>query len=62
MNLIYLELFQPGLESWHLIFYITSGLLFLEFLVFTFFGTSNEQPWNKPKDGGDYEMAAPVYH
>lgn len=45
-----------------MIFYITAGLLFFEFLVFTFFGTSNEQPWNKPKDGGDYEMAAPVYH
>jgi hypothetical protein len=30
--------------------------------VFTVFGTSVEQPWNKPKDGGDYEMPAAVYH
>jgi hypothetical protein len=53
---------QPGLQAWHTVFYITSGLLFLEFIVFTIFGTSEEQPWNTPKGDGDYEMAAPVYH
>jgi hypothetical protein len=57
-----LSSFQPGLEAWHTVFYITSGLLFFEFLIFTIFGTSIEQEWNTPKDGGDYEMAAPVYH
>jgi ACS family sodium-dependent inorganic phosphate cotransporter len=53
---------NPGLAAWHTVFWITIGLLFLEFIVFTIFGTSNVQPWNTPKDGGDYEMPAAVYH
>ena len=39
----------PGLAPWHTVFYITSGLLFLEFLIFTFFTSVEEQPWNKGK-------------
>ena len=53
---------QPGLEAWHTVFYVTSGLLFFEFILFTIFGSSVEQSWNTPKDGGDYEMPAAVYH
>ena len=37
----------PGLAPWHTVFYITSGLLFLEFLIFTFFASVEEQPWNQ---------------
>ena len=38
----------PGLAPWHTIFYLTAGLLGLEFIVFTSFGSSDEQPWNNP--------------
>ena len=29
----------PGLAPWHTVFYITAGLLFLEFLIFTLFAS-----------------------
>ena len=38
----------PGLAPWHTIFYLTAGLLGLEFIVFTTFGSSDEQLWNNP--------------
>ena len=37
---------EPGLAPWHTVFYMTSGLLILEFFVFTFFASSEEQFWN----------------
>ncbi len=39
----------PGLAPWHTVFYITAGLLGLEFVIFTFFASADEQPWNQPK-------------
>ena len=36
----------PGLAPWHTVFYLTAGLLGLEFFIFTFLATSDEQPWN----------------
>jgi len=60
--------FQPGLGPWHTVFYITSGLLATEFCIFTLFGTSQEQAWNRPKGETEEEAAQrmlnrePVYH
>jgi hypothetical protein len=31
------------------VFYLTAGLLALEFVIFTFFASGEEQSWNKPK-------------
>jgi hypothetical protein len=36
---------------------MTSGLLCAEFLIFTIFGTSQEQPWNRPKGETEEEAA-----
>ena len=41
---------QPGLAPWHTVFYLTSGLLALEFVIFTLFASGKEQEWNKPKN------------
>ena len=41
--------FQPGLEPWHTVFYLTAGLLALEFFIFTLFASGEEQSWNTPK-------------
>ena len=41
--------FQPGLAPWHTVFYLTAGLLALEFVIFTSFASGEEQNWNKPK-------------
>jgi ACS family sodium-dependent inorganic phosphate cotransporter len=48
---------KPGLAPWHTVFYLTSGLLCAEFLIFTIFGTSQEQPWNRPKGETEEEAA-----
>lgn len=40
---------RPGLGPWHTIFYITAGLLLLEFFVFTLFASATEQEWNNPQ-------------
>ena len=41
---------QPGLAPWHFVFYLTAGLLSLEFVIFTLFASGEEQDWNKPKE------------
>lgn len=45
----------PGLAPWHTVFYLTAGLLFLEFIIFTFFASGEEQAWNKPKNSDSSE-------
>jgi ACS family sodium-dependent inorganic phosphate cotransporter len=48
---------KVGLTPWHTVFYLTSGLLGAEFLIFTIFATSIEQPWNRPKGETEEEAA-----
>ena len=45
----------PGLAPWHTVFYMTSSLLLLEFFVFTFFASSEEQFWNLPAESSKVE-------
>jgi hypothetical protein len=37
------------LAPWHTLFYLTAGILALEFVIFTLFASGEEQSWNKPK-------------
>jgi len=37
----------PGLGPWHLVFYMTIGILSFEFVLFTIFGKGDIQPWNE---------------
>lgn len=34
--------------AWRIIFYVTCGFLLIELVVFSIFGTGEEQHWNKP--------------
>jgi len=36
-----------GLAPWHTVFYMTIGILFFEFVIFTIFGKAEIQPWNE---------------
>lgn len=38
--------FQPSIATWRIIFFITSGFLLIEVVVFSIFGSSKEEPWN----------------
>ena len=38
---------QPGLKPWHDIFYITSGMLILEAVIYGAFASAQEQEWNR---------------
>ena len=40
---------KTGLAPWHVVFYMTTGLLALEAVVFLLFGRGELQPWNNPK-------------
>lgn len=37
------------MSSWQIIFFITIGLYAIEIIVYTIFGSGEEQPWNKGK-------------
>lgn len=47
---------NPGLAPWHQIFYITSGILLVEALIFGIFAQTDEQPWNRVQKETDYEL------
>ena len=38
--------FKSGLEPWYPLFYITAGILIGSFIMFTIFGSTDEQSWN----------------
>ena len=42
---------QQSLNQWQIIFWTTSGVLLLELIVFTLFGSAVEQPWNQAYAG-----------
>lgn len=37
---------QTGLAPWHVVFYITAGILLVEAVVYTLLGSGDLQPWN----------------
>lgn len=37
------------IEAWRIIFFVTVGLYIVEILVYSIFGSGEEQPWNKVK-------------
>ncbi len=37
----------PGVGPWHIVFYTTAALLFVELIVYTLLASGVEQPWNK---------------
>lgn len=39
--------FQQNIGAWRVIFFVTIALFTIEFLVYTIFGSGEEQPWNK---------------
>ncbi|KAL1494067.1 hypothetical protein ABEB36_009724 [Hypothenemus hampei] len=41
---------DPSIKSWRILFLITIGLYIIEFIVFTIFGSGEQQKWNKPDD------------
>lgn len=38
---------QQTIEAWRIIFLVTIILYIIEILVYTIFGSGNEQPWNQ---------------
>lgn len=40
---------QQTIEAWRIVFLVTIILYVIEILVYTIFGSGNEQPWNKIK-------------
>lgn len=38
---------QQTIEAWRLVFFVTIGLYIIEIIVYTLFGSGEEQPWNK---------------
>jgi len=42
---------QQSLDRWQIIFFTTSGILVLEFIVYSLLGSGEEQPWNRPTGG-----------
>ncbi|XP_055386285.1 sialin [Condylostylus longicornis] len=47
------------IEAWRIIFYVTVVLFGIELIVFTIFGSGEEQSWNKPEAGFDSIEAQP---
>ncbi|XP_024941551.1 putative inorganic phosphate cotransporter isoform X2 [Cephus cinctus] len=50
------------IEAWRIIFFVTIGLYVLEIIVYTIFGSGEEQPWNKakPTSEGSPEQTLPL--
>ncbi|CAG9774092.1 unnamed protein product [Ceutorhynchus assimilis] len=46
---------DPSISSWRILFWITVGMYVVEVIVFTIFGSGEEQPWNEA--GGEDETA-----
>lgn len=48
---------DDSIHSWRIIFWVTVGLYLIEFIVYTIFGSGEEQKWNKlePEEAGESE-------
>ncbi|XP_066253902.1 sialin [Euwallacea similis] len=46
---------DPSITSWRIIFWITVTLFAIEFIVYTIFGSGEEQPWNNPNATAEAE-------
>lgn len=41
--------FQQTIGAWRVIFFVTIALYIVEIFAYTFLGSGEEQPWNKPE-------------
>ena len=48
---------QTGLAAWHIVFYLTAGILIIEAVVYTLLGSGELQQWNSAdvQSSGDAE-------
>ncbi|KAL7304111.1 hypothetical protein TKK_0003569 [Trichogramma kaykai] len=47
------------IEAWRVIFFMTVGLYIIEMLIYTMFGTGEEQPWNRVKSSSSQDSERP---
>ncbi|KPJ15577.1 Sialin [Papilio machaon] len=45
------------ISAWRIIFFVTIGLYIIEIIVYTLFGSGEQQPWNNPPENHDEEGA-----
>lgn len=45
--LLFSHRMQQTISAWRIIFFVTIGLYIIEIIVYTLFGSGEEQPWNK---------------
>ncbi|XP_013180262.1 PREDICTED: sialin [Papilio xuthus] len=45
------------ISAWRIIFFVTIGLYIIEIIVYTLFGSGEQQPWNNPPENQDEEGA-----
>nr|CAD7581733.1 unnamed protein product [Timema californicum] len=49
----YITYGQQTRAAWRLVFYVSAAIIGTPFFVYLFFGSVEEQPWNKPKEETD---------
>lgn len=51
---------QQTISAWRVIFFVTIGLYIIEIIVYTLFGSGEEQPWNKVPEANEKSEETPL--